>query len=59
MRYSRSWTGLLVTLITLAGICLPVQAQEEEEPTAPVTYPKAEEHVNTDIKDFLEQFRSD
>ncbi|GEM_PF-3279763 len=38
MRYSRSWTGLLVTLITLAGICLPVQAQEEEEPGIATAY---------------------
>lgn len=33
-------------------------APEEEEPTAPTVFPKAEEHVNSEIKDFLEHFAS-
>merc|ERR1711935_964887 len=33
-------------------------AADDEEPAAPVTYPKAEDHVNSEIKDFLEHFSS-
>lgn len=35
----------------------PAAAAEEEE-VAPVVFPKAEEHINTEIKQFLDHFAS-
>jgi len=32
--------------------------QEEEEVTVVINYPKAEDHVNREIKEFLEHFAS-